>query len=697
MSDPTDQFDYQAQPFWDEEGNYFPPGFDPRTGEWTDPAFADAYAQGFVWDAAAQQWAPAPAQAAGGDDAGLQASELFGEFSPGSASGEPEGMDSPGAAAAGQLEDAVYRSLKEELGAQDSGALADQAAQAAADIRALLDAVAKGGGETTALTTAVTDALASEVTALIRAEAPVEPENMKTVLAAEPDEAVLLAEQAAAGADMTAEQAPPALYFVQDEALEPLATGRHLLDDPEIWCLAALMGLNAEDADASGAEEDAGDLPYLPASLGSDAGEIEAAEAPQGLRLKNGLPLPLNFDGEEAAPGTAQLMDDDSSLPSTTSLQSLIRADNVLRAVEPQYLDTADIYLPLDDPRPETLLLDGCRVGPSGRPDPSFRQPSAPGAEQTSGLPTIQLQRFSTANPFRTGGPGSDPPAQRRSDSAPPKDQTSDAASPLPSEFQMPSVRVRLKKTKPDGTAASPQKRRFGTNGAFIDVVTPVDLPSDDIELALTSACRRQSQPPHAAEEAHSEKLPGKKTSSLPPIMPAQPAAPRLRSIPPLPGANFFGRPASELVKPIPSRQQLSQKPSAAPAAASKPIKLSGAYSVLCRMMNGKNSYTGRLRNPTLTAPTITLELSPNAQKIELETGKIQAFFFQRANSDTTRPSGRKARLIFHGGTQRTGFLPLYEPQCIGFFFFPTEMDQSRFGFWFVYRHAVASIDFIDD
>jgi hypothetical protein len=49
-------FDFQAQPQWAEDGTYYPPGFDPAAGCWTDSAFEQAYAQGCIWDAATQAW-----------------------------------------------------------------------------------------------------------------------------------------------------------------------------------------------------------------------------------------------------------------------------------------------------------------------------------------------------------------------------------------------------------------------------------------------------------------------------------------------------------------------------------------------------------------------------------------------------------------------------------------------------------------
>ncbi len=693
MSDPTKQFDYQAQPFWDEEGNYFPPGFDPQTGEWTDQAFADAYAQGFVWDAASQQWVQAPGQQAfSGEDAGLQAADLFGESVQEPSEREhAAALDARCAEEAKQLEEAIGRVLKEENGDEDEDRLSERTAQAASDIRALLDSVARGGDETTVLTAAVPDALAAEVTSLVRTAMPAAPEQLRTVLTAETDEAIRHAEQAES-LDAS-EEAPPPLYFIRKSDLAPRPD--QLLNDPEFWALAAQLDQLQDDRprlkqDGEDATDDAA-APYSLPAANENEEDLQGA-----LSLKNGLPLPLDFDGESPAPGTARILDtDEFSLP--TSLQSFIRADNVLRAVAPQCLDL-DIYLPLDDPRPETLLVDGCRVGPDGKPDASNR-PSAPAdVEHASALPAIQVRRL-TPNPFHTNRPGSEPPVVRRPNSAPPREENSNEASPLPSEFQMPSVRVRLKKPATDGTAASSsQQRRLGTGGAFIDVVTPADIPSDDIELALTSACRRQSKPPHAAEtESHPQNPLGKTSSSLPPIVRPAPTS-RLANISPLPGPHFFSKNSPGLVKPIPGngRQQLSQKPSAAVPVSSKPIKLNGTYTVLCRLMTGNRTISGRLHNPTLTAPSLTIEVSPTAQKVELKTKEIQTIFFQRPNSDTFRPSGRKARLIFHGGTQRTGFLPIYDPHAIGFIFFPLESEQTRYGYWFVYRQAVASIDFVD-
>jgi hypothetical protein len=55
---PASSFDFGAQPSWGPDGTYYPPGFDAATGGWIDPAYEQAYAQGYVWDAALQNWAP---------------------------------------------------------------------------------------------------------------------------------------------------------------------------------------------------------------------------------------------------------------------------------------------------------------------------------------------------------------------------------------------------------------------------------------------------------------------------------------------------------------------------------------------------------------------------------------------------------------------------------------------------------------
>jgi hypothetical protein len=51
-------FDFQAQPHWGPDNTYYPPGYDPVNGVWIDPAYEQAYAQGYVWNAGVQNWVP---------------------------------------------------------------------------------------------------------------------------------------------------------------------------------------------------------------------------------------------------------------------------------------------------------------------------------------------------------------------------------------------------------------------------------------------------------------------------------------------------------------------------------------------------------------------------------------------------------------------------------------------------------------
>ncbi len=51
-------FDFQAQPHWGPDNTYYPPGYDPINGVWIDPAYEQAYSQGYVWNAAVQNWVP---------------------------------------------------------------------------------------------------------------------------------------------------------------------------------------------------------------------------------------------------------------------------------------------------------------------------------------------------------------------------------------------------------------------------------------------------------------------------------------------------------------------------------------------------------------------------------------------------------------------------------------------------------------
>ncbi len=102
-------FDYHAQPSWGADGTYFPPGFD--VGGWIDPAYEQAYAQGYIWDASLQDWAPvvplsnpnAPAEgaaaqesSAGTDGLSGLGAELDRELSgPGPDAAEPQGSSAP--------------------------------------------------------------------------------------------------------------------------------------------------------------------------------------------------------------------------------------------------------------------------------------------------------------------------------------------------------------------------------------------------------------------------------------------------------------------------------------------------------------------------------------------------------------------------------------------------------------------------
>lgn len=52
----ADGFDFNAQAHWGEDGTWFPPGLNPITRQFIDPAYRDAWEQGFVWSAAQQAW-----------------------------------------------------------------------------------------------------------------------------------------------------------------------------------------------------------------------------------------------------------------------------------------------------------------------------------------------------------------------------------------------------------------------------------------------------------------------------------------------------------------------------------------------------------------------------------------------------------------------------------------------------------------
>jgi hypothetical protein len=81
---PASSFDFGAQPSWGPDGTYYPPGFDAATGGWIDPAYEQAYAQGYAWDAALQNWAPVFP---------LSAADLIAADGPAPAAAPPPGAD----------------------------------------------------------------------------------------------------------------------------------------------------------------------------------------------------------------------------------------------------------------------------------------------------------------------------------------------------------------------------------------------------------------------------------------------------------------------------------------------------------------------------------------------------------------------------------------------------------------------------
>lgn len=77
-----------------------------------------------------------------------------------------------------------------------------------------------------------------------------------------------------------------------------------------------------------------------------------------------------------------------------------------------------------------------------------------------------------------------------------------------------------------------------------------------------------------------------------------------------------------------------------------------------------------------------------------LETKTLQAIFFlRRPDQESSKPEGRKARLLFKSGRQRSGRIPAFDPNGSGFFFYPNETQDSPTDFWFVYAAGLASID----
>lgn len=723
MSTPTTLFDHQAQPFWDEAGNYFPPGFDPQTGQWLDPAYEEAYAQGFVWDAALQDWVPLDLAGTGELPSPTGAIPAEGDALAGPAvvPEERPALDDPAQAQA--LLDAILQVLAESpeqaplLAAADGGArlqaLAREIAQAT---KCLLDAIARDADETTALAGAADKATIQRILAILQEIAP---RPADAAIDLQPETAFPSVPAPLAAADV----APaPRLLAADDEArslgAEPLpgelwavVEARDRVQEvPEDVRLAALI-----------------DTPPLPFEVAAEA-PLEAQIAREGsamaLRLKNATPLALGFDGEVDLRPHPRAAAHPAAAPSPGAMEDLrrkiARALDILARAEPAHLSMS-ICIPLEGLQGMQLAAAAAveaaaargsaempALGPhsnSARMFPNARSSAGDGAgAPVAELPADDIELALTALADSVGQRPSAPHPHLPAAEAGrmPMVRLKRPDRPLPGEGigQVPAATAF---TPAGAEAPTVRMKRPRPGEEFVEVITPIDLPSDDIELALTtlaSFVKRQSMANQAASagpvsQQHASQPPRAARRAPPPPLPSQRPVPSKK--PPLPAASrpsarqptADGDPALMRTALGRSAAQPS-RPSSVPVA----IALNGSFRVLCRTLDGV-VHRGILRYPNLTAPTLTLEIHPGPSSLALETKSLQAIFFlRRPGQEIVPPEGRKARLLFKSGRQRSGYIPAFDPHGSGFFFYPSETQDSPTDFWFVYGAALASIDF---
>ncbi len=722
-------FDHQAQPFWDEAGTYFPPGFDPQTGQWIDPAYEEAYAQGFVWDAALQDWAPldlasveAHQDSADGepveideaeeieveevdideadeveevDDIDVEAVEDVEAVDRGTGEARTKAADNPeGEWAIGAAIFQLLDRRADAVGQRDVGEDARQrealALETAAVAKRLLDAIARDADETTAIDSEGDREALELIFALLRQIAPREESGIVELRAeGHPTQVPLLG-----SADIAA--APR--FAVLPEELErgstPIAN--------DLWEL-----IEARDFSRQGTDEvrlaTLIELPPLPFD------EAQSDQAPAAFRLKNGLPLALGFDAEidpephpvagpypPPAPNPARRSD---------LIRQIDRALDLLESAAPAQLEQS-ICVPLEtasdeageDPNDREQALDTSSLWLSAA---QLAVDFAPGSAPTQDPPPADA--IAHALSALTDG-GGRPAAPRTS------------LSSRVDTLEMPMVRLRRPDRLP--TADAPELSTTGADGERaglnlnaltirmrrpsevgnkrVEIDSGDDLPSDDIELALTalaSFIQRQNTanssrpappPPPAASPVASAR------KAVPPPLPARPAIPGKKPPPPLPRA-----PLSQQITPLlgVAPQPAEPKPQP-PANVPVAIALNGTFRVVCRTLDGA-VYRGILQHPNLTAPTLTLALQPGPSTLTLETRSLQAIFFlRRPGQGELVPEGRKARLLFKSGRQRSGLIPAFDPHGSGFFFYPSQTQGSPTEFWFVYGASLASIDF---
>ena len=729
MSTPTTLFDHRAQPFWDEAGNYFPPGFDPQTGQWIDPAYEDAYAQGFVWDASLQDWAPL-------DLSGIEVPQeplVTGREEGSDASSSKDVLDDGEALELPTLGDPVrereiFEAILHALDASPDSAhlreTADGAAQrqalalaTAAATKRLLDAIARDMDETTALVDAGDMPTVRLILSILQDIAP-KPEATPIDLLREACPSVLPSPA------MPLDAAPAPRRAILPEELDrgaaPLANN--------LWEVVEARDLSREGPEGVRLATliEAPPLPFDDTADAPLAAQIARDGRGAELLLKNATPLPLGFDGEvdlrphpKAAPRSAAAAGAEQK---ADLLRKIERALDILAQAEPGQLDKA-IYFPLDVPcedleRTELIALAGDGDTSTSRID---TDPS--GQEHGRLFPNASADRAFTASLTLDRDQPADDIELALTALA---DSVGHRAAPPPTTAaaakvaEMPLVRLKRPDRSLDGEAAKfPATTAFVPAGPsaptvrikrhipseeLVEVVAPIDLPSDDIELALTALAKfvkRQSRANLAA-------------SAPPPPSAFKPPKPARRAPPPLPGKKaVHGKKPPLPIAPALNSQKVSQKPMAsldrnsalpkpvgAAASSTRPsnvpvaIALNGDFRVLCRTLDGV-VHRGILRHPNLTAPTLTLDIHPGPTSLTLETRSLQAIFFlRRPGQDSAVPEGRKARLLFKSGRQRSGYIPAFDPHGSGFFFYPNETQDSPTDFWFVYGAGLTSIDF---
>jgi|GEM_PF-2019016 len=712
-------FDHQAQPFWDEAGTYFPPGFDPQTGQWIDPAYEEAYAQGFVWDAALQDWAPldlasveARQDSADGepveiaeaeeveidevdeveeiDDIEVEEAEEAETLDQGDvgaraqAAENPEGERAIGAAVFQLLARRAAGQSDSEAGVQQREALALETAAVA---RCLLDAIARDADETTAIDSEGDREALELVFAILRQIAPrEEDESVELRPESQPTQVPLIG-----SADIAAAPRFSVLPNEIERGTTPLAN--------DVWEL-----VEARDFSRQGTDEvrlaTLIELPPLPFD------DVQSEQTDVPLLLKNGLPLPLGFDAEIDPAPHPVAGPNPPPAPTPAQRSDLIRlidrALDLLESAAPAQLEQS-ICVPLETARDEAnaqdLALDTSSLWLSAA---QLAVDFAPGSASSTQDPPPAGAIAHALSALTDGG--GRPPAARAN------------LSSRVDTLEMPMVRLRRPDRLP--TADAPElstpsaggeraslnlnaltirmRRPSEADNGRIEVDSGDDLPSDDIELALTalaSFIQRQNTanssrpappPPPAASPVASARR------AVPPPLPARPAIPGKKPPPPLPRA-----PLSQQITPLlgVAPQPAEPKPQP-PANVPVAIALNGTFRVVCRTLDGA-VYRGILQHPNLTAPTLTLALQPGPSILTLETRSLQAIFFlRRSGQGEIVPEGRKARLLFKSGRQRSGLIPAFDPHGSGFFFYPSQTQGSPTEFWFVYGASLAAIDF---